>query len=384
MAAAKKVALVGASENDATLIHQLIEQNSNELDTPWQLSPEGGADFLLVDIDSIYGHMDWLKIRSSGRAAAVFTDAPHSKESTIVLRKPLRAANLISVLNDAAALLAGSAAAPAAAAPTPSAPAPASSPASAPVAAGKPAAPAPAPAPAEVPPVVPVSAVVEPVATVAATPLREEEPAPVVATEVPVSAPVAPRELRLGDFLNGAVLKDPVRLSAEGLPTVILDPAAQTYHAPAGLKPLGGWCTRTLQLTDFQPIDNVELTAAQAAFPAQPWPRLRWLAGLLGSSGQFAAELDPTARYKLARWPQSERDFPRHFRIATAMMKTAATAQEIAEQAGTPVADVIDFINGYHATGFIHMEGGELEEIAQREQGRGNSLLSRWRKPFGN
>ncbi|MEO7200183.1 MAG: hypothetical protein ABIY56_08215, partial [Dokdonella sp.] len=97
MAAAKKVALVGASENDATLIHQLIEQNSNELDTPWQLSPEGGADFLLVDIDSIYGHMDWLKIRSSGRAAAVFTDAPHSKESTIVLRKPLRAANLISV-----------------------------------------------------------------------------------------------------------------------------------------------------------------------------------------------------------------------------------------------------------------------------------------------
>lgn len=378
MAAAKKVALVGASENDATLIHQLIEQNRSDLETPWQLSAEGDADFLLVDIDSIYGHMDWLKIRSSGRAAAVFTDAPHSKESSIVLRKPLRAANLISVLNDAAALLDGSAAVPAAARPTPAAPAPAP----APMATRQKA--SPPPTPAAVPPVAPVSVVVETVASVAATPSREEEPAPVVATELPVSAPVAPRELRLGDFLDVTILKDPVRLSAEGLPTVILDPAAQTYHAPAGLKSLGGWCTRTLQLTDFQPIDNVELTAAQGAFPAQPWPRLRWLAGLLGSSGQFAADLDPTARYKLARWPQSERDFPRHFRIATAMMKTAASADEIAEQAGTPVADVIDFINGYHATGFIHMEGGELEEIAQREQGRGNNLLSRWRKPFGN
>ena len=383
MAAAKKVALVGASENDATLIQQLIEQNRNELDPPWQISPEGSADFLLVDIDSIYGHMDWLKIRSSGRAAAVFTDAPHSKESDIVLRKPLRAANLLSVLNDAAAMLTGGEAKPVAAR-SESVAAPA--PAPAPMAAREPAEPS---APAAAAPVAPVAVaaatvVVEPAAAVVASPERQDEPVPMVAAEAPISEPVAPRELRLGDFLDATVLKDPVRLSAEGLPTVILDPAAQTYHAPAGLKVLGGWCTRTLQLTDFQPIDNVELSAAQTAFPAQPWSRLRWLAGLLGSSGQFAADLDPTARYKLARWPQSEREFPRHFRIATAMMKTAATADEIAEQAGTPVADVIDFINGYHATGFIHTEGGELEENAQREQGRGNNLLSRWRKPFGN
>ena len=44
--------------------------------------------------------------------------------------------------------------------------------------------------------------------------------------------------------------------------------------------------------------------------------------------------------------------FPKHFRIATAMMKGPATLQEIAEASGVPVSDVADFINANLATGF--------------------------------
>jgi hypothetical protein len=58
------------------------------------------------------------------------------------------------------------------------------------------------------------------------------------------------------------------------------------------------------------------------------------------------------AQYRLTKWPQTEREFPRHFRIATAMMKGPATLGEIAEASGVPVSDVADFVNANLATGF--------------------------------
>ena len=60
----------------------------------------------------------------------------------------------------------------------------------------------------------------------------------------------------------------------------------------------------------------------------------------------------PNAKFKLIKWPQSEREFPKHFRIATVMMKGPASLTEIAEQSGASLAEVTDFVNANLATGY--------------------------------
>jgi len=121
----------------------------------------------------------------------------------------------------------------------------------------------------------------------------------------------------------------------------------------------------------------------QAGGKGQPFARLLWLAHALGSNGQLAPGLPGNGRYKLSRWPQIEREFPKHFRIATVMMKQPATLGEVAEQSGATLSDVIDFTNAYHATGYIDIEGAPSSAApAQRDTGRG-AILSRLRNPFG-
>jgi hypothetical protein len=59
----------------------------------------------------------------------------------------------------------------------------------------------------------------------------------------------------------------------------------------------------------------------------------------------------------MTKWPQTEREYPKHFRIATVMMKAPASLGEIAEASGVTEAEVADFINANLATGFAEPEG---------------------------
>ena len=85
----------------------------------------------------------------------------------------------------------------------------------------------------------------------------------------------------------------------------------------------------------------------------EPWAHLL---AMTQPSPPVSVELlpgtDPEGRYRLTKWPQTEREYPRHFRIATAMMKGPATLAEIAEASGSPLAEVADFTNANLATGF--------------------------------
>ena len=99
-------------------------------------------------------------------------------------------------------------------------------------------------------------------------------------------------------------------------------------------------------------MSDGQFASAVATLPGHPHARLTWLAHLTRGAGQLAPGLDPDGRYRLARWPQSEREFPKHFRIATVMLKQAAPVEDIAAQSGAPACDVADFINAYHALGF--------------------------------
>ena len=72
----------------------------------------------------------------------------------------------------------------------------------------------------------------------------------------------------------------------------------------------------------------------------------------MAGNGTLLPGLDPQDRFQLLKWPQTEREYPRHFRIATQMMKGPATVADIAQGSGVPEADVTDFVNANLATGF--------------------------------
>jgi hypothetical protein len=103
-------------------------------------------------------------------------------------------------------------------------------------------------------------------------------------------------------------------------------------------------------------ITPAELEKLKAAQTEQPLSRLLWLFALVNGEGQLAAGYELDKKFRLTKWPQIEREYPRHFRVATVMMKQPATLPEIAEQSGAPLAEVTDFVNAYLATGFAETE----------------------------
>jgi hypothetical protein len=167
-----------------------------------------------------------------------------------------------------------------------------------------------------------------------------------------------------------------LHLQAEGLPDLFLDTHDQTWHSTAGLKALMPWCTRALAHGDVQMVGEAEFTKLTHSFPAQPGTRLKWLIHLIRNDGTLDPNLDPKAHYKLSRWPQSEREFPKHFRIATVMLKQASTLDEIATQGGATVADVANFINAYNALGYIESDEGTRAQA----DSRGGGLFGRAKK----
>jgi hypothetical protein len=346
------VCVAGAPAEVAAHVNALLLEQRSQLDLRWQPGNHQSADLLLIDAESVHGHMDWLKAQASGRLVAACVSSPESFEAEFSLGKPIAAPDLVELLNRIGARLGALAGAsvtpirPVADKPTPAA---------APIVVAAPHATVP-------------QAVVSPppVAVVAAT---------------PIAAPAAPAPLRLMDLLeSNPRISGRLRLHVEGLPDVILDPRMRVWHSAATLKALSDWCTRTLADGDALVIGEFEFARAVASLPTQPYSRLEWLSHLLRGAGHLDVGLDANARYKLARWPQSEREFPKHFRIATMMLKSAATLEEIAELSGATVADVANFINAYHALGYIEFEAADKPQ----EEARRGGLFGRAKKTSAN
>jgi len=341
----KRISLQGADDNAAHL-RELLNQSAAELYSSWNFYSGADADLLVVDIDTVYGHMDWLRAHSSGKLVAVLTEHPQFGDADLILHKPLTSMNLVEVLNRADPLIA--------------------------------ARPEPEYSPPEfvTPSARPVS-VTKPITAVVAEPLHAPVPPP---PTPPQSAP--PRERRLCDWLADGSLNTPVRLCENGAPELVLDPVGKAFHADGNLRALAPYCTHAITREQWQDMNPDKFTELQGASKAQPYARLLWLCHALGSNGHLAAGLNINAKYKLARWPQIEREFPKHFRIATVMLKQPATLTDIAELSGAALADVVDFTNAYNATGYIEIEDtASSAEPVQRDNGRG-AILSRLRKPF--
>ena len=340
---ARRLAMQGASDEDVARVRELLNQAAPKLSSPWHFHTGDHAELLVIDVDTVYGHMDWLRAHNS-RLIAVLTGHDPGEEYDLVLHKPLTVDNLVQVLDRAAAL-------------TEEGPADGSAP---------PPLPAPKKAAAKAPPA--------------------PAPVPVAAPALePTSAPEPPKERRLHHWLTDHTLAAAVRIHSKDAPDLVLDPGNKTYYADGNLRALAAHCGRAVAHEELHEVSPIELARLQASGKGQPYARLNWLSHVLGSNGHPAPGVDVNAKFKMSRWPQIEREFPKHFRIATVMMKQPATLGEIAEQSGASLPDVIDFTNAYHAIGFIEIEGAAAatEAGVPRDTGRG-AILSRLKNPFGS
>lgn len=279
----------------------------------WQLASEGDADYLVVDMDSMYGPMSWLKLHAAGKTVIGLTSSPRT-QTDFLLQRPFTAQALANVLDSLGAQAAD-------------------------------------PVAAEMKTAVPSGMTPAPQAV---DQLPEETPMEAHAEPVPTPAPPAPaRDPVFSDWLAPHMLSGKLRYERDGGPVLLIDADARQYHGPGGLKPLASYFEGHVRAEDFKPADpSAWSTEAAGLGAAQPLSRLAWFGGLQAGRGALMEGFDPQGKYLLTKWPQTEREYPKHFRIATAMMKGPATLAEIAEASGVPVADVADFVNANLATGF--------------------------------
>lgn len=305
----------------------------------WRLLPDAEADYVVVDMDSMYGPMSWLRLHGAGKTVIGLTSASRV-QTEYRLGKPFSGNELRALLQQ---LDSG----------TPEAristPAVVGTPGPMPTVEATPV--EEAAAPTSAPPATVESVEKTPVVT---PPANLAAPA-VLAAESPVAAaqaPTAPVARTLVDWLMAGTLADRVRLERDSQ-VLLIDATRRQYHGPALLKPLAGMFQNTLNEESLVAVDSAEWDRQAATLgAAQPLSRLLWFGALLADRGRLTAGFDAAARYQLLKWPQTEREFPKHFRIATAMMKGPATLPEIAEASGVTLEEVTDFVNANLVTGF--------------------------------
>lgn len=348
----------------------------------WSMVAEADADFVIVDMDSMYGPMSWLRLHAAGKRVIGLTSAPRT-QADFRLPRPFDGQQLAQVLGeiggDAPVASAVPEPAPVIAAPPPPPPAP--------VAVVPEPARAPEPAPAPPPPAVAAAAAPQPSAPVSAAPAPVPAPAAAPPAPVAVATPAAPvdaapsdtgteppvptaRSTAFAHWLRPGALTGRARYQSGKGPALFIDFAQRQYYGPATLKPLAEYFVASVGLRDFEQLDDSAWQRAIAALGAPlPLNRLQWFGGLLAGEGRLLAGYNPDGRFVLGKWPETEREFPRHFRIATAMMKGPQTVAEIAAASNVPAADVIDFINANLATGFAEQPGEGAPAAADAKSG---------------
>lgn len=362
-----RIALSELESSDADLFRASLARLVNRLTQHWEWADLAHADLVIVDMDSLFGHMAWLKAHGAGKHVITFARSGTVHGSDLVLGKPLNDDAFAAVLEQAAISIdkAGAevyedesaqeqsvtrAASPAFDAQTMQLEA--------------------------------VETTVVPARTEPAHVMQLDaagdmhpaaEPAVAAMPEPEPELELEPDPVNVADAL---VRRAPT--SAMRVGDLMIDPERDVYYADATLKSLKNSLER--EPSALQSVDANALATARAGKP-QPLARLRWFAGLVATPGELGWGLRDDEKYKLSRWPQTEREFPRHFRIATAMMKEAATPTDLAAAANVPVAEVNDYINASRAAGWLEIQRDEpaplVEEASQRKG------LGRFRKPFG-
>ncbi len=171
----------------------------------------------------------------------------------------------------------------------------------------------------------------------------------------------------------------PRKLTGPDGAELVVDPAQNVYYFEStSLKPLDALLQQPASA--WMPIPAEAVAIARTADPAQPLERLRWYAGLIATPGILSRRLKRSDCCKLSRWPETEREFPRHFRIAKAMLEEAATAEQIAAASGVEYESVVDYINADLASGRLTV--ATPDTAANERPSRRQRLIARLNKPL--
>lgn len=364
MSKSAAVFFTGMEPVDAAQLAALFEDVNRRSGNQWTLAPDlDAASVLVIDVDTLYGHMTWLRSQNSGQTIVALTTGTNA-DADYVLHRPVTTDAMRRVLHDLAK--SGNAA------PAPSASAPAQ----------------PAPDARTEPPVPPLrpaaviapsdqisatsSAVTQPPRPAAVTAPSHQtsaassaltQPPPAAAPTPPTPAPAtpsasaAPTTHKLIDaLLSTDIDAGPQRLDLPGLAPLVLDMTHKVFLCGTGIKGFLPYTQTNLNGQTWQPLSAAEFaTMRKTVGGTQPIGRLVWLAALGASDGEIAGAA-PDARYRLSKWPQIEREFPKHFRIATTMMKGFNSAEAIAQQSGCSLAEVNDFIAASLVSGHAEIE----------------------------
>src|SRR3546814_13640545 len=74
-----------------------FDQANARLGKHWQLLPEAEARFVVVDMDSMYGPMSWLRLQAAGKQVIGLTSAKRT-QTDFHLPRPFAAASLAILL----------------------------------------------------------------------------------------------------------------------------------------------------------------------------------------------------------------------------------------------------------------------------------------------
>ncbi len=346
-----RIAATSVAADDIERLHQLVEQVRPQTGDVVRWVDTTEADVLFIDVDSLYGQMDWLQARVTGRRVVSIAQRVGGDQE-VFLTRPMSADRLLAALARYREEL-GSAPHEEIEIPLPQRPVLVPTVRSPDVFDATPAGVIPMPAK---PP--------RPAASTASTPLfgtvaRVGQQLPAVnaaAGPAPEPSSAIATELSLAEFCTIDALPRPSRIVHAAAPALTIDNEAGVYFGPTGLKALEPYCRAAIPRSAWEPVSSAVLEGLRAAGGGQPLARLVWLNALFGGDGVLLGGIDAGSRFRVTKWPQMEREFPRHFRIATAMMKGMATVDEIAAQSGTQLGEVAGFINAGLVGGYVEME----------------------------
>ena len=87
----------GFSREEAEALQAKFATANARFARPWQLAPEMDAAVLVIDMDSMYGHMTWLKAADSGKKTVGVT-AGERCETDFMVKSPMTADSLRGLL----------------------------------------------------------------------------------------------------------------------------------------------------------------------------------------------------------------------------------------------------------------------------------------------
>lgn len=383
MAGHKTIAVIGATDEQIAHLRLLMRQAGKQLSHQWRWGSELGADLIVVDPTVFAGQMACNRAAGSGVPCALYCEADYPETEGLLLRRPLKLANVVDVLNRAATpTVAMSAVASQGddfyfrsveeyvgkddASTRPGTPVvdpwrdrrPGAAVGIDEMIKGDPLIEPPPEPPKGLPADVTYEAtgprtgrsesrveqVREPAIARVHANAREEPP--------PVAAPPDESRHDLDRYLGSDLIGGPAQFRLEGVPPLTLDPKHQVFHFDGPLEGAERYAVEALPRNAWRTLTSSDLATLKASVPAREYDELRWLAALRRSPGRLATHLDPGGSYRLKRTVSAGDAWRQHGAIAKAM-RELARVNEIANAAGTRMENVFDMINAYEAIGAI-------------------------------